>query len=841
MKLMILDGNSVVNRAFYGVRPLTTREGLYTNAIFGFLNILQRMESEEKPDALCVAFDLHGPTFRHLQYEGYKATRHGMPEELAQQMPVLKEVLTAMNIPIFQCQGWEADDVIGTVGKQCGRENWDCVIVTGDRDSLQLVDEHVTVKLVITKGGQTNSTNYTPQVFEEEYGFAPPILVDLKSLMGDSSDNIPGVAGIGPKGAKDLLLKFGTMKGIYENLEDASIRPKMREKLEAGRESAELSYDLATIRCEAPIEFSPAACIRQEPDKKALYDLFIKLEFHKLIDRYHLRGVEAEPVAEKQEETLPHCDTLPEAGTLCAISLEEDGTACVAWEGGVCSQLPLERSERFMELLKAGTPKICHDLKSTLHRLDELGLTGENFVFDTALAAYDLNPSVNDYSVLKVAAAYLAASPETGEERAEAIFRLCPVLKEKLEQEGMTELYNTVELPLCPVLYSMEKEGVAIDRDTLTQFGQMLARRIEALEAEIYGYAEGTFNINSTKQLGEVLFEKLELPPVKKTKTGYSTNAEVLEKLADKHPIVPAIMEYRMLTKLKSTYADGLLKVIREDGRIHTTFQNMVTATGRLSSTEPNLQNIPVRTDLGAEIRKMFVPRENWVFVDADYSQIELRVLAHIAEDALMQEAFRTGMDIHTVTASQVFGVSPEEVTPLQRRHAKAVNFGIVYGISEFSLAEDIGVSRWEAKDYIDAYLSRYSGVRAYMHSIVQTARDQGYVTTMYGRRRYIPEIKSSNFNIRQGAERIALNTPIQGTAADLIKLAMIRVFHALQEAKLQAKLLLQVHDELIVECPPEEEEQVRSIVTEQMEHVAQLTVPLVADAKSGRTWFEAK
>ncbi len=841
MKLMILDGNSVVNRAFYGVRPLTTREGLYTNAIFGFLNILQRMESEETPDAVCVAFDLHGPTFRHLQYDGYKATRHGMPEELAQQMPILKEVLAAMNIPIFQCQGWEADDVIGTVGKRCGKENWDCVIVTGDRDSLQLVDEHVTVKLVISKGGQTNSTNYTPRVFQEEYGFAPPILVDLKSLMGDSSDNIPGVPGIGPKGAKDLLLKFGTMKGIYGHLEDPSIRPKMREKLEAGRESAALSYDLATIRCEAPIEFSPEACIRQEPNRKALHDLFQKLEFYKLMDRYHLRSVETEPEPERQQEKLPHCDALPDVGTLCALSLEEDGTVCLAWDGGVCSQLPLERSEKLTALLQAGTPKICHDLKSTLHRLDELGLTGEAFVFDTALAAYDLNPSVNEYSVLKVASAYLSATPETGEERAESIFRLYPVLKEKLEAEGMTALYQTVEFPLCSVLYHMEKEGVAIDRDTLTQFGRTLAQRIQELEAEIYGYAEGTFNINSTKQLGEVLFEKLELPPVKKTKTGYSTNAEVLEKLADKHPIIPAIMEYRMLTKLKSTYAEGLLKVIRPDGRIHTTFQNMVTATGRLSSTEPNLQNIPVRTDLGAEIRKMFVPRENWVFVDADYSQIELRVLAHIAEDTLMQEAFRKGMDIHTVTAGQVFGVAPEEVTSLQRRHAKAVNFGIVYGISEFSLAEDIGVTRWEAKDYIDAYLSRYSGVRAYMHSIVQTARQQGYVTTLYGRRRYIPEIKSSNFNIRQGAERIALNTPIQGTAADLIKLAMIRVFEALQEAKLQAKLLLQVHDELIVECPPEEEAQVRAIVTRQMEQVAQLAVPLVAEAKSGRTWFEAK
>ena len=841
MKLMILDGNSVVNRAFYGVRPLTTREGLYTHAIFGFLNILQKMETEEKPDALCVAFDLHGPTFRHLQYDGYKATRHKMPEELAQQMPVLKDVLKAMRIPIFACQGWEADDVIGTVGRRCGEESWDCVVVTGDRDSLQLIDDHVTVKLVITKGGQTTATCYDEALFRQEYGFAPPILVDLKSLMGDSSDNIPGVPGVGPKTAKELLLQYGTMEGVYAHLEEPSIRPKLREKLEAGRESAVLSYDLATIRRNAPIDFLPEDCLRREPNRKELYDLFVKLEFVKLIDKYGLRSAALEPEPVKEARTLSHCESLPQPGTTCALALGEDGTIALAWEDGVCSVAPLERTAELERLLEDGTPKICHDLKTVLHELDDLGITGGGFLFDTALAAYDLNPSQTDFSIAKLATTFLSRGLESLEDQAVAVWQLYPILQAQLVEAGMEKLYREIEFPLCGVLYRMEQQGVAIDRAALTQFGQMLSGQIAQEEKQIYEYAGGPFNINSPKQLGEILFERLGLPPVKKTKTGYSTNAEVLEKLRDRHPIVPLILDYRALTKLKSTYADGLLKVIGSDGRIHTTFQNMVTATGRLSSTEPNLQNIPVRTELGSEIRKMFVPREGWLFVDADYSQIELRVLAHIADDPLMQDSFRSGMDIHTATASQVFGVEPENVTPLQRRHAKAVNFGIVYGISEFSLAEDIGVSRWEAKDYIDSYLDRYSGVRAYMRQIVDTAREKGYVTTLYGRRRYIPEIKSGNYNIRQGAERIALNTPIQGTAADIIKLAMVRVDQALRESGLQARLILQVHDELIVECPMGEEQQVKAILTEQMEHVASLSVPLIAEAKSGRTWYDAK
>ena len=842
MKLLILDGNSVINRAFYGVKPLTTREGLYTHAIYGFLNILEKMEKEENPDAVCVAFDLHGPTFRHLKYDGYKATRHGMPEELAQQMPVMKQVLTAMNIPIYECQGWEADDVIGTVGKICGNNGWDCVIATGDRDSLQLIDDHVKVKLVISKLGQTSTTLYDEAAFTAEYGFDPKKMVDLKALMGDSSDNIPGVPGVGPKTATELLLKFGSLQGIYDNLDDASIRPKLREKLEAGKESAELSYDLATIRPEAPIDFAPEDALLKGYDKPALYKQFVQLEFVRLIDRYGLRDAALEePAVEAVDFTpLPRVSELPGDGAPCAVYLAEDNSLGIAWKEGVCVLTPMEAQMLFNF---APGEVIGHDIKNTMHRLDAMGLSVENFVFDTALAAYDLNPSQSDYPISKLATNFLGISIDDGDALAcaEALWFLREPLQKELDKQGMTELYNRIEFPLCFVLYRMEQEGIAIDAQQLEQFGDMLQERITSCEELIFGYSEGAFNINSPKQLGELLFDKLGLPPVKKTKSGYSTNADVLEKLKNKHPIIPAIMDYRMLTKLKSTYADGLSKVICGDGRIRTTFQNLVTATGRLSSAEPNLQNIPVRNDLGAEIRKMFVARPGHVLVDADYSQIELRVLAHIAGDETMQKAFADGMDIHTVTASQVFRTAPENVTSLQRRHAKAVNFGIVYGISEFSLADDISVSRYEAKEYIERYLENYHGVRDYMKKVVEDAREIGYTKTMYGRRRYIPELKSSNFNIRQGAERMALNTPIQGAAADLIKLAMIRVDTALKENYPQAKLLLQVHDELMVECPEEIAQQVADLVSTQMQTVAQLAVPLLAEAKIGKNWFEAK
>ena len=869
MKLMILDGNSIINRAFYGVRLLTTREGLYTNAIFGFLNILEKLRNEEQPDALAVAFDLKAPTFRHLQYEGYKATRHAMPEELAQQMPLMKDVLRAMNIPIFECEGWEADDILGTAGRICAASDWDCVIVTGDRDSLQLVAEHVSVKLVVTRGGQTNTTLYTPEVFEAEYGFAPIRMIDLKSLMGDSSDNIPGVAGVGPKTATQLLVQYGTLDGVYAHLDE--LKDSVRKKLEAGRENAYLSYDLATIRCEAPVDFRPEDCLVREADNDALWALFQKLEFSRLAARYHLHPPKpAEPeVYEGECQSEIVTDAARAEALLRQFAEKErvfllfsaDHSSVAVMDDGDTAWLFSRKAlgegyEAFLRGLCAGNiRKVTHDVKETMRFLLGQDLPIEGFCFDTALAGYLLDATQGSYTVDRMFVQYcgsqigLADEKELGEAavtanlfaRTAAVAALYAVLPAKLEAQGMQELYYDMELPLCAVLARMETAGVLVDQMALVAFGNMLSERIAACQELIFGYAGGEFNINSPKQLGELLFEKLGLPAMKKTKSGYSTNAEVLEKLKNKHPIVQAILDYRMLAKLKSTYADGLVKEIADDGRIHTTFQNMVTATGRLSSTEPNLQNIPVRTELGSEIRRMFVPAEGCVFVDADYSQIELRVLAHIADDARMQEAFRSGMDVHTATAAQVFGVEPEQVTPLQRRHAKAVNFGIVYGISEFSLAEDIGVTRKEAKAYIESYLANYSGVRAYMHDIVAKAKADGYVTTLFGRRRDLPELKSSNFNIRSFGERVALNTPIQGTAADIIKLAMLHVDTALRQAKLRARLLLQVHDELIVECPVEEAETVRKLVAEQMEHVMTLKVPLLAEAKIGESWYAAK
>ncbi len=835
MKLMILDGNSIINRAYFGVRPLTTRDGLYTHAIFGFLNIMQRLENEEAPDALCVAFDLHGPTFRHEKYDQYKATRHGMPEELAMQMPVMKDVLRAMNIPIFACQGWEADDVIGTVGKQCAQAGWDCVIATGDRDSLQLIDDHVNVRLITTKGEEL----YDEETFRTEYGFEPIRLIDLKGLMGDSSDNIPGVAGVGPKTATQLLLDFGTLEGVYEHLDDKSIRPKLREKLESGREMAFLSYDLATIRCDAPIEFRPEDCLRKGVQGKKLYDLFLRLEFKGFIDRYGLRACafEDDCMPEIADTQMKMLETLPTAGADCALWIGEDQIALACSDGVTC--FPTEGSVEYFSGL--GQKTVC-DLKNLYHTLSRLGLPeGENY-FDASLAAYVLDPTTGDYSLDKLALQYLSRElPDDPAARAFAIWQMRPVLEQKLKDLELEKVYYDIDLPLCRVLAQMEDDGVAVDREALSDFGERLSEGISACQAAIYADAGEEFNINSTKKLGEILFEKMNLPPVKKTKTGYSTNVEVLEKLRGRHPIIERIMEYRMLTKLRSTYAEGLLKVIAPDGRIHTNLQNMVTATGRLSSTEPNLQNIPVRTELGSEIRKMFVARPGWVLVDADYSQIELRVLAHIADDPNMRAAFLSGEDFHRVTASQVFGVPLDEVTPAMRRSAKAVNFGIVYGISKWSLSEDLGVSVWEAEDYINNYLARFAGVRRYMHDVVENAKRDGYVTTIFGRRRNIPELKSSNFNVRSSAERVALNTPVQGSAADIIKLAMLRVFDALEREALQARLVLQVHDELIVECPPWEAELVSGIVKREMEQAAQLSLPLVAEAKQGASWYEAK
>lgn len=835
MKLMILDGNSIMNRAFYGVKLLSTREGVYTNAVFGFLNIMERMRAEEQPDALCVAFDLKGPTFRHLQYDGYKATRHPMPEELATQMPLIKEVLAAMRIPVFACEGWEADDVMGTVGKACCRQGWECVVVTGDRDSLQLIDPCVHVKLIITKGGKTNATLYTETVFREEYGFDPIRLIDLKALMGDSSDNIPGVAGVGPKTANSLLAQFGTLENIYANLND--VKESVRKKLVNCKEQAFLSYDLATIRCNAPVEFTPEACMIQEPNKPELLRLFEQMQFIKMIDKYHLRDAEPETCA---EENL--LDTLPEAPTQFALAFSAQGDQfAIAVPDGVACGETMEHLTYLREILECGM-MICQDLKNTYHMLRRCELPRPKKAFDTALAGYVLNPSENAYGIAQMAAIYLKIQiADTLPAQARAMLDLYEPLQHQMQDEDLIQVYEEIDLPLCAVLADMEQVGVDVDREQLERFGAMLSERIETCQTEIYAAAGEKFNINSTKKLAEILFEKLELPPVKKTKTGYSTNAEVLEKLRGRHPIIEEILEFRQLTKLKSTYADGLLKVIDADGRIRTSFQNMVTATGRLSSTEPNLQNIPVRTELGSEIRKMFIPSPGNVLVDADYSQIELRVLAHLADDHTMQAAFQSGEDFHTVTASQVFGVPVSDVTPLMRRNAKAVNFGIVYGISKWSLSEDLGVSVWEAEEYINSYLRRFSGVQAYMHDIVEFAKQHGYVTTLYGRKRYLPELKNKSFNIRAMGERIALNTPVQGTAADIIKLAMLRVAESLRKSQLRARLVLQVHDELIVECPEEERDTVVKIVRQEMERAADLLVPLTAEAKSGMSWYEAK
>lgn len=858
MKLMILDGNSIINRAFYGVGYLSSQSGQPTGAIYGFLNIMQSLLDEEKPEALAVAFDEKGPTFRHTAYEGYKATRKPMPDDLASQMPILKEILSAMHIPTYSLQGWEADDILGTAGRICGENGWDCVVVTGDRDSLQLVDNHVTVKLVTTKAGRTRSVNYTPTVFQEEYGFPPKGLIDLKALMGDSSDNYPGVPGVGEKTAKDLMSKFGTLDNVYAHAQDEDLKPALRRKLQEGKDSAYQSYDLATIRCNAPVEFHPQDNIMQPWDRAKVLELFRRLSFGRLIDKYRLLEAELPELhadlpaldirgLETPEDLDAFLALLPGSGPLF-IAANADLTAMAVSLNNVVYTaeqgiLGLMDWERLLDgVFAPETRKIVHDCKSMMTQLLRQRRNIQGFAYDTALAAYLLEPARSGYALGDLMERYCGASISgslSGE--AAAIAQLYTVLPEQVKQAGMEQVYWDIDFPLCPVLAEMEHAGILVDRDTLTAFEQMLSQRISDCENLIYGYAGGPFNINSTKQLGTLLFETLELPHGKKTKSGYSTNIDVLEQLKDKHPIIPAIIDYRMLTKLRSTYAEGLLKVIGADGRIHTTFQNMVTATGRLSSTDPNLQNIPVRTELGGEIRKMFVPAPGCVLVDADYSQIELRVLSDIADDKTMQDAFRSGEDFHTVTAATVFGVSPEEVTPQMRRSAKAVNFGIVYGISDFSLAGDIGVSRKEARAYIDGYLGHYTGVKAYMKNVVENAREKGYVETSYGRRRSLPELKSTNFNVRSGAERMALNTPIQGTAADIIKLAMIRVRNRMQQEHLSARLVLQVHDELIVECPEQEAETVMQLITEEMTSAAQLKVPLVADAHMGRSWYEAK
>ena len=880
-KLMVIDGNSIINRAYYGIRPLTTRDGLYTHAVFGFLTTLLRLEGEEKPDAVCVTIDVHAPTFRHTADADYKATRKPMPEELRMQMPVLKEVLDALNIPRYELEGWEADDLLGTISRRCEADGWECVVVTGDKDSLQLITDRTKVKLVSTRMGQTTTKDMTPETFQETYGFAPIHMIDLKALMGDSSDNIPGVPGIGEKTAMALVQEYGSIDTLYAQMPDVHAKPAALRKLQEGEESARHSYWLATIVTDAPLEFRPEDNLRQ-PFKPELYDLFLRLEFQKLIDKYGLSPqhqpeekadaaaeVEILETAERAQELL---DLWRGADYVTVYGLPDFSALAVACETGEGTVRMAELYENryggnwhdlLEALFAADIKKVGHNVKDMIRALLERELPAEGFVFDTALAAYLCDATAGSYDIAKLFLSFYNEElpkpahlePEAftsllGDDTAaqtalisytSAVSALHGTLAAKLEALDVTRLYYEVELPLCRVLAEMETAGFLVDRKALAEYGQTLQGVMDETEQAIYAAAGETFNINSPKQLGVILFEKLGLPHGKKTKTGWSTNADVLEKLRYDAPIVADVLRYRQYAKLKSTYVDGLMKVIEPDGRVRTSFQMTVTATGRLSSTEPNLQNIPTRTELGSQLRRMFTAPEGCVLVDADYSQIELRLLAHIAGDTEMQAAFRSGEDFHTVTASRVFHVEPQEVTPEMRRRAKAVNFGIVYGISAFSLAQDIGVSVAEAKAYMERYFETYQGVRQYMTDVVAKAEQDGYVQTLMHRRRALPELKSSNFNMREFGKRVALNMPVQGTAADIMKLAMVRVHHRLKREGLRARLLMQVHDELIVECPASEREQAERLLTEEMEQAAQLSVPLIAEAHSGKNWLAAK
>lgn len=847
MKLMILDGNSIVNRAFYGVRMLNAPDGTPSNAVYGFTAILQRLLEEQKPEAVCVAFDLKAPTFRHLEYDAYKAQRKPMPEELAVQIPILKELLDAMGIRRYELEGYEADDILGTAAAVCQREGWDCAIVTGDKDSLQLISAGTTVCNVKTRMGQTETINYTPALFREEYGFEPERMVDLKALMGDSSDNIPGVPGVGEKTAMDLIRRYGTIDNIYAGLDSLDIKAGVRKKLKEGEESARKSYWLATIARDIPIHFVPEENLWNRDYQPSLYPLMKRLGFNKFIEKWGLEPDSAP--AGGAPAGMERIDA-PDAGLLRRAIEKAERVAVLPVEGldslEICdgervytaawNSLGEEYNPLLRLLFGPKTKKIGQNVKDLIGLLLKEGLPAEGFIFDTALAGYLLDATGSDYSPQRLSARWLGGE-QSG---AEALYHLCGVLDGKLKELKMDELYYSIELPLCRVLADMEQAGFFVDRKALYEFGESLNGDIARLQEAIWGHAGHEFNINSPKQLGEVLFDQLMLPSGKKTKTGWSTNADVLEKLRGKHPIIEQVLEFRMLAKLKSTYADGLLKVISPDGRIHTSFQMTVTATGRLSSTEPNLQNIPVRRALGAQIRKMFVAAPGMTLVDADYSQIELRLLAHISGDETMREAFLSGEDFHSVTASKVFNVPLSEVTPTLRSRAKAVNFGIVYGISAFSLAQDIGVWPSEAKTYMDAYMEKYHGVRDYMKNIVVQAREDGYVSTLFGRRRELPELKSSNFNMRSFGERVALNMPIQGTAADIIKLAMVNVQKRLSAEGMKSRLILQVHDELIVECPEGEADKAAEILRQEMENAVSLAVPLTVDVHAGHSWAEA-
>ena len=863
MKLLVLDGNSIFNRAFYGIKLLTTKDGTFTNAIYGFLTMLYKIKEDTNPDAVAVAFDMRAPTFRHKEYDGYKAQRKGMPPELAQQLPILKELLTLLGYQIVECEGYEADDILGTLARVCTEEGHECVLATGDRDSLQLVNPSVTVRLAATKFGQPVVTVYDEAKIKEDYGVTPHQLIDIKALQGDSSDNIPGVSGIGAKGAADLIQKYGSIEAIYQNFDQLDLKPAMRKKLEEGKESAFLSYKLGTICLQAPIDTNLEHYHVSEGDVQAAVRLMAKLELFSLIKKWGLDQIEVEQESLITEQSLQikECDDtqsllqqLQKTGSayfLVSYRDKQVETLYFHLENTICTV----NTAKHADFLKAfceseDIKKYTHNVKPLYAALYRQNIGLVQVEMDTMLAGYLLNPSSSNYEIERMATEYGVEQPQMDSQRAEqdpmvkgaAIYpALYRMIDDKISQNTQHKLLHEIELPLAKVLAQMEELGFAVDKEGIAEYGEIMQNKIDRLQDLVYEEVGYQFNLNSPKQLGEALFIKLGLPAGKKTKTGYSTNAEVLEKLRYEHPVVELILEYRTLAKIKSTYCDGLLKVVEEDGRIHSSFNQTETRTGRISSTEPNLQNIPVRTDVGRELRKFFVAKEGCVLVDADYSQIELRVLAHVANDSGMIEAFKENDDIHRNTAAQVFHMPREIVTPLMRSRAKAVNFGIIYGIGAFSLAKNIGVTRKEAEEYIKTYLDHFSGVRNYMTNVVEHAKETGYVETLFGRRRYLPELSSSNFNLRSFGERVAMNMPIQGTAADIIKIAMIRVVHRLEKEGLRARLILQVHDELIVEAPEEEAPLVQQLLTEEMEQAIHLSVPMVAEATIGKTWYDAK
>ena len=839
MKLLVLDGNSLVNRAFYGIKILTTKDNRPTNAIYGFLNILLNLLRENQPDEVAIAWDLKAPTFRHKMYDGYKATRHGMPEELAQQMPVLKELLAQLGFAMVSREGWEADDLLGTLSAAAAARGDECLLATGDRDSLQLVNDHVTVLLASTRGGRSETVPMDPEAIREKYGLENPRqLIEVKSLMGDTSDNIPGVPGVGEKTALALVQAFGSLDEVYAHLDDPRIKPGVRKKLTENEDKARLSHTLGEIRLDAPIDTAPGTYRRGpgEPEKAAA--LLASLEMHSLIPRLGLTE-SAAPAAPAEERALAASDA-PLTGRVFLAALPAgDGWAAVDESG---SPFRLE-SSALTDLLDSPDAHLwVFDAKPLYHLALAAGGVGRAIEFDGKLAAYLLNPAASKYELSALAAEYGVEPAFTCPDAPDAglLTGLLPLLDQKLTELGMDKLLREIELPLARVLADMERTGMLVDRDGIAAFGDELRGQLNACLGRIYEQVGYSFNLNSPKQLGEALFDKLGLPHRKKTKSGYSTDAATLESLRSYSPVIDDILEYRSCQKLLSTYADGLLKVIGPDGRVHSTFLQTEARTGRLSSTEPNLQNIPVRTEQGSRLRGFFVAKPGCILLDADYSQIELRILAHISGDAAMQEIFRTGGDIHRSTAARIYGMPPEMITPRLRSSAKAVNFGIVYGIGAYSLSRDIGVTVKEAEAFIQSYLDSFPGVRQYMDDTIAFGKEHGYVATLFGRRRALPELTSSNFNVRALGERMAMNTPIQGTAADVIKLAMVRVWQRLRDEGLTARLILQVHDELIVEAPLEEADKAAQILGEEMEHAVNFAVPLTADVTRGHTWLEA-